>query len=101
MDLDYRDDVNSSLTLMMHIDNVESQKIKKWFTRNLCLDEENICLDRANDIMGKHEIANNEFYKECLEQYRIFKHEDARGGVPDAPKGLESRLDGKSWRSTE
>jgi len=96
--LDFKDDVNSSLYLMDQLDRVPQEKIKGWFKQNHCLGEKEIDIDRARKLLGKHKNGNNEFYKQCLESYRIFMHEDARGGVPDAPKGLESRLDGNSWR---
>ena len=64
-----------------------------WFSRNM--------LElKGKDVAGVIGASGKKFapkHKDWLRAYRIFVGEDARGGVPDAPKGMDDSLDGGYW----
>ena len=71
--------------------------VEKWFDKNLQLDISAPTLERCQDMIQGSKLKDTPFYSDRLRGYRIFIGEDARGSVPNAPKGLESGLDGVYW----
>lgn len=94
---DFSDDVESTLSLMRKMDMVATKHIRKWFDRNLMLNAPSITEEAALEIFGKRARKKSQWHADCLYEYRVWNGEDARGGVPYAPRGLEGRLDGRSW----
>jgi hypothetical protein len=95
---DFSDDVEATLCLMDELDCVDPQHIKDWFSDNLQLNERYITLEGMRKVIGYDSQIDTDWHKACLYEYRVWKGEDARGGVPAAPPGLESGLDGLKWQ---
>lgn len=95
---DFSDDVEATLSLMHKLDWVASSHIRNWFDRNLMLGEQSITPEAMRKVFGKDAGKNSDWHNECLYEYRVWNGEDARGGIPDAPRGLDSGLDGRSWQ---
>ena len=95
---DFSDDVAATLSLMHKLDWVDSAHIRKWFDRNLMLSERNITSEAMRKVFGKDVQKHSDWHNECLREFRVWNGEDGRGGIPAAPHGLESRLDGASWQ---
>jgi hypothetical protein len=95
---DFSDDVEATLSLMHKLDWVASSHIRNWFDRNLMLGEQSITPEAMRKVFGKDAGKNSEWHSECLYEYRVWNGEDARGGIPDAPRGPESHLDGRRWQ---
>jgi len=95
---DFSDDVDATLSLMNKLDWVSTKHIREWFDRNLMLQERNITTEGMMAVFGKNAKKKSQWHAECLHEFRVWNCEDARGGVPAAPRGLESRLDGARWQ---
>lgn len=94
---DFSDDVEATLSLMHKLDWVATKHIRKWFDRNLMLSTPSITTEAMRKVFGKSAGKKSEWHANCLREFRVWIGEDARGGVPAAPRGLESRLDGLHW----
>jgi transposase len=93
--LDYKDDVKSCLALLSLLDRDIVKHSATWFSRNmLALKEEDV-----EGLIGSCGKKHSHKHKAWLRAYRIWAGVDARGGVPDAPKGLDDSLDGGYWES--
>lgn len=102
MALEYKDDVHSSLALLNCLQTTSPRDIKDWFNNNLLQSKlsqrEKITIGECKKIVcGDGETPSN-YYIDSLFAYRIHAGLDARGGVPNAPKGLENLLDGRAWQ---
>ena len=95
---DFSDDVASCLRLMDIFDQVPREDVIGWWNTNLQLDVQEVTLERANKAISKRRSAWMDVHKECLREYRIAAGIDARGSVPEAPRNLDSGLDGVKWQ---
>jgi len=95
--LDYSDDVTSSVALLHCLDE-SHVSVVSWFERNLQLGNRQPSAEAVATLIGDGPIHDHEYYKDCLERFRVYIGIDARGSLPDAPPGLDSSLDGKFWR---
>ena len=98
MGLDFSDDVTSSISLLYCLDQC-NQHVTTWFERNLQLGNPEPSIEQVGMTIGEIPIGEIRYYKQCLEKYRVAMGMDARGYVPDAPLGLDSKLDGGYWRT--
>ena len=94
--IDFSDDVTACCSLL-HFLNESISEVPTWFDSNMQLGSS--ATDRgAVESMIKGPTANkSKFHRKCLREFRSWQYGDARGGIPDAPKGLESGLDGVYW----
>ena len=93
--LDYKDDVKSCLALLSLLDRDIKAHSAAWFRRNMLeLNEEGV-----EELIGASGKFHSRKHKACLRAYRVWAALDARGGVPDAPKGLDDSLDGSFWEN--
>jgi len=98
-EINFKDDVDSSLALMHYFDNIPSNNINRYFTKNLQIDKEKVTIEGAKSIMEKSKFVKCDFFQECEEKYLISISKDSRGKVSIVPNGLESSMDGKYWRN--
>lgn len=93
----FEDDVESTIALMSIMDSIPKDHIKDCWDKNLLMKVQNPTLDDCLSVVGNINYKNYGFHQDCLMRYRIYKGIDQRGEVPDAPQGLECRLDGNYW----
>jgi hypothetical protein len=95
--LDFSDDVAASLALLDRLDWA-TEDTRGYFARNLQLDDEAPTLEATQALIKGSKLVDNEYYADCLYNYRVAMRLDARGVVPESPKSLESALDGRKWQ---
>ena len=84
MDLDWHDDVASSLELLALIDR-HTSKVRDYFTRNLQLGARMPSMVGIQAIINIAAGSRSAFHQDCFRTYNIHMAQDARGGVPSAP----------------
>lgn len=94
--IDFSDDVLSCCALLHFMDDTTAS-VPAWFDANMQLGKRKTDLAGVESLIKGTGIEDSKFHRRCLREYRTFEYGDARGGVPDAPPGLESRLDGVYW----
>ena len=101
--LDRRDDVRCSLTLLSHVNTLRQDTVAGYFSDNYFLAGP-VTLERARGITS-HSLseftAANDVYRLALLRYERYtrtantsRHSDVRGSLP---KSLECDLDGDYW----
>ena len=54
-------------------------------------------LRAVESMIEGNSVGDSKYHRHCLRDFRTFEYGDARGGVPEAPRGLDSGLDGEYW----
>jgi len=54
-----------------------NKDVREWFDTNLKLKEEKPTLERIEALIKGGRVSESEYYKECLDEYRIFTGQDA------------------------
>lgn len=104
MKIDHNDEIESPLALLHCFNTINKDMVFDMFTSNLFLHKKNFAELTVDDMKQKidKKPENKKMYTEaCIEAYNEFVIGDRRGGVPDAPDGCESALDGKGWEEQE
>ena len=96
MDLDWEDNVRSSLALLALIDR-GSGRADVLFTRNLQVGMHRPSMVGVCGVIAEGASDQSRFHKRSLRKYHIFMGQDARGHRPSTPKGLDDGLDGEAW----
>ena len=98
-DLDFTNDMDSSLRLMNMLDNIPEEHIRHRFDVNFMLSVNKPSQDDVRRVMGKREGKLTKWHDACLLEYRVFEGIDARGEEPDPENPLWNGLDGQYWAS--
>jgi len=94
--VDFSDDVSASCSLL----NLLSESISAvpaWFDANMQLGSKITDHGAIEKLITGSTAEDLKFHRQCIREYRTFRYGDARGGIPEAPPGLESSLDGEYW----
>ena len=73
--VDFSDDVLACCYLLNLLDWC-NKDVRKWFNTNLQLKEEEPTLERIEALIKGERVSESEYYKECLDEYRIFTGQD-------------------------
>jgi hypothetical protein len=79
--LDYHDDVNASLFLLYLLDYF-SKDAATYFRRNLQLGADRPSLKAVEGVIRGDTLMDNDFYRDCLREYCVYKGLDAPGADP-------------------
>lgn len=90
---DFSDDVHASTHLLYLLDYY-SKHARKWFKKNLQLDEAAPTFTKAMELVGGHDHAKGEFHARCLREYVRWKKSN---GSADEVEDVEAALDGDFW----
>jgi hypothetical protein len=102
-EIDFSDDVVSSLQLLYELDNIKPALVKKWFNTNFQLEEDEVTADATEAcIFGfrRNENDSADWFKQCKHDYEEFvAGAPARGSghVAVKPSALDSTFDGSYW----
>jgi len=96
LDLDMKDDQKASICLLSLLDEANTH-VQSYFQTNMQLDQKVKSLAKVHEIIGTPVKTKIKFFKACLNEFRIFQGQDARGHVPSLPPRLASGLDGSYW----
>ena len=94
--IDYSDDVTACCSLL-HFLNESISEVPTWFDSNMQLGTKTTDLGAVERMIKGPSSKESKFHRKCLREFRTFQYGDARGSIPDAPKGLDSGLDGLYW----
>jgi transposase len=95
----FDDDVESTISLMSIMNSIPKEHIKDLWDKNLLMKVRTPTVEDCLSIVGNVNYKTYGFHQDCLKRYRIYMGIDQRGEVPDAPQGLECRLDGSYWNN--
>lgn len=102
-DVDFSNDVESSLRLLHELDSVEQKHIKKWFTKNLQLGQNEATVEAAEKVIfgfARNENDRMDFYKQCRQEYEeeiVQKPKRRHDHIVLKPSALDSAFDGDYW----
>lgn len=75
MGLDYKDDIESSIALLYCLDEC-THNSHFWFDQNLQINQFNTSQQKMDLLINGYEEDDNDFYKECSEEFDLFKKTD-------------------------
>ena len=75
LNLDYKDDVKSTISLLNELDKCIPDTIRKYFNNNFFLRVENPTLEDSLQVIQRKPLLSNSFYVACLRDYKQFKKE--------------------------
>ena len=91
--IDYTDDVDSCMYLLQQLDVDTVAHSAHWFAKNML----ELSHDTIDTLIRFGNPQHSMTHQTWLRSYRIWMGVDARGKLPDVPKGLEDSLDGSYW----
>ena len=102
-DVDFSNDVESSLRLLYELDNIKPKHVQKWFTKNLQLYRDEASIEAAEKVIFGFERNENDrmdFFKQCRQEYEeeiVQKQKRGHGHIVHKPSSLDSAFDGDYW----
>lgn len=96
--------MESSLRLLYELDKVEQKHIKKWFTKNLQLDQDEATIEAAEKVIfgfARNENDRMDFFKQCRQEYEEEKGQKpkrAHDHIVHKPSALDSTFDGDKFK---
>ena len=102
-DINFSNDVESSLQLLWELDQVKPALIRKWFNTNLQLDKDEATSNATEAcIFGflRNDNDRADWYKQCREDYRemeVGRPARGSGHAVAKPSALDSTFDGSYW----
>lgn len=102
-EIDFSDDVVSSLQLLYELDHIKPMLVKKWFNTNFQLKEDEVTVDATEAcIFGfrRNENDRADWFKLCEHDYVEFvagAPVRGSGHVAVKPSALDSMFDGSYW----
>ncbi len=92
----FDDDVYSSLLLMQCIDNVPTENIEGWFTKNFMFGAGKVTDEKVRAIISGPAYARFAFHRACCQKYQM-KFEDSLVQLATPMHKISSSLDGTFW----
>lgn len=75
MQVDYKDDVESSIALLHCLDQCNHNS-HSWFDKNLQINELDPTQENMKLLINGQDEKNNDFYEDCIDEFRLFQQND-------------------------
>ena len=96
--LDFTDDLDATLQLMNAFDNIESDSIKSWMTKNFFMCRREPTDAEIKKHIGRAATKNPEYFARCLTMYHRTILDKKMSNM-DANLRIDTLLDGRYWKS--